>query len=248
MLFTKLPPEKLEISQGGWIVRPVQYKNYYAYRAISAPIIQIRSAHYRDSLEGILKVAIIDSSSPEDFFSGTVDSILTQKQLDLLGIESKLRVGLDKEHFAKALRASRTSDVVHISCHGEEEKTGICLGIGGKHSFVDWEEFVQIFQTVKCAPSALVMSACFGGDYKLARLFAKAKHRPSIIFGSREGRPHADYTTAWAILYRILDLTEIDKDESKRAVGHINGVLGDGDFVYRRWDTHKEHYRVYPTK
>ena len=193
-----------------------------------------------------MKVAIIDSSNPEDFYNGTVDSVLTRQLLELLDIDYTIRMGLDEEFFKKALRAARKSDVVHISCHGDADEEGIFLGIG-KHTFIDWEEFVQMFQDAKFSPSALVMSACFGGHYKLAKLFAKAKHKPGIIFGSRDDRPHADYVTAWTILYRILDLTKIDKDKSKVAVNHINGVV-DGQFVYRRWDAKKKTYMVYPSK
>jgi len=191
-----------------------------------------------------VRVGIIDSSGAEDFFKEKLDSIATHQILGLLGIESRIWYGLDERYFKKALSAARHSDVIHISCHGDVEKDGLILGNGDD---VSWEKLVSFFQENKHSPAALVMSACFGGIQGLAGMFQSAKYKPAIIFGSRDDRYPKDYATAWAILYRVLDIMNLDKAKSKIAVDHINAVL-QGKFVYRRWDSKKKHYRVYPVK
>jgi len=193
-----------------------------------------------------MKVAVIESSGPDDFYNGTVDGLSTHQLLGILRIHARFNYGLDTKHLRKSLERAKTLkfDVVHLSCHGDEDRKGFFLGSG---DLITWADFVHLFQEKEYSPKALVLSACFGGTRPLALEFKKTKHRPAMIFGSRDARPHGDYATAWAILYRVLMDSEIDKDTAKVAIRHINAVVK-GDFVYRRWDKTKKAFRVYPEK
>lgn len=193
-----------------------------------------------------MKVAVIESSGADDFYHGTLDGLSTHQLLSILRINSRFTYGLDLNNLNKSLARAKAykNNVLHLSCHGESKGRGLVLGTG---VFLPWADFVKLLQDKEYAPTALVVSACFGGIARLAAEFNKVKFRPSMIFGSRDARPHGDYATAWAILYRVLKDSNIDKDIAKVAVRHINAVVK-GNFVYRGWDSRKQRYHVYPSR
>jgi len=89
------------------------------------------------------------------------------------------------------------------------------------------------------------MSACCGAASGLGRAFAKAKKRPSIIIGSRDKRPPADYVAAWSLLYRAFRRSGIDQEVAQKVLEAICAVVHK-NFRYLRWSEKKQRYLQYP--
>jgi hypothetical protein len=53
--------------------------------------------------EGAMKVFIIESSNPEDFYRRELDGSAAQGILNILGIRNELRLAMDREYFQKAI-------------------------------------------------------------------------------------------------------------------------------------------------
>lgn len=191
-----------------------------------------------------MKVFIIESSYPEDFYKQQLDGIAAQGILNILGIRNELRFALDREYFEKAIADAKTQNctVIHLSCHGDED--GIALASNYQPS---WDKFADLFQRNKWCPKALVMSSCCGATSGIRRAFKKKVKRPEIIFGSSDERSYGEYTVAWAILYRRFKKDGINKDSAKQALKEIHAVVSD-KFLYRRWNTAQGEYVFYPRK
>jgi hypothetical protein len=189
-----------------------------------------------------MKVLIVESSTPKDFFSEELDGPLTHHLTKLLGINSKLVYGLNELHLKKAvaLAAKDRCDVLHISCHGRE--AGITLTDKGK---VDWPMFVEMFTENRCAPKALVMSSCWGAADGLADEFEKVRYRPNIIFGSTDPRYYNEYAVAWTILYNAFSNDGVHRTVAREALRAICAVAH-RNFRYLRWHDEKKAYVQYP--
>lgn len=189
-----------------------------------------------------MKVFIIESSYPEDFYGQKLDGIAAQGILNILGIKNQLRFVLDREHFDKAVVEAKASHctVIHLSCHGGED--GIALADNYQPT---WDEFAEFFQKRKWSPEALVMSSCCGATSGIRRAFSAKSQKPGIIFGSSDERSHGEYTVAWAILYRRFKKDGIDKDSAQQALKEIHAVVS-AQFLYRRWSASRKKYLSYP--
>lgn len=119
-----------------------------------------------------MKVFIVESSYPEDFYRQKLDGIAAQGILNILSIRNELRFALDWEHFEKAISDAKAqnSTVIHLSCHGDED--GIALANNFQPS---WNKFADLFQQNKWCPKALVMSACCGATRGIRDAF---KNKP----------------------------------------------------------------------
>jgi hypothetical protein len=191
-----------------------------------------------------MKVLIIESASPEDFYDNQLDSNSTSQLLRLLDIDFEMRIALDRHQLSRALKSAHDGDfdVIHLSCHGDEH--GIQVADG---KCINWEPLGSLFQKRKSTPDALVMSACCGAASGIGDAFAKIKRRPDIIFGSTDERCYHDFAVAWAILYRVFLLRGVNRDAAQQALAHINAVVRP-TFRYRRWDDAKGKYLVFPGK
>jgi hypothetical protein len=165
-----------------------------------------------------MKVLIIESGSPTDFYNDQLEGNSTLRLLQLLKIKSEMHLVLDKRRLSKALKlaAEEHFHVIHISCHGD--KDGIQLADGTN---LDWNPLAALFQKHKVKPSALVMSACCGASSGIGNAFAKERLRPNIIFGSKDSRNYHDYAVAWAIMYRTFRLDGVHRDSAQKALAHI---------------------------
>jgi hypothetical protein len=192
-----------------------------------------------------MKVLIIESSYPKDFYNDELDGKSTCELLKLLGASPKLLYALDRSHFQKAIEfaAEHKYEALHISCHGDEN--GIALT--AKKDELEWNEFAACFQKTTRCPDALIMSACCGADSKIGLEFAKVRLRPKIIFGSTDSRSYSQYAVAWALLYRRFMLKGINRDAAQDALSQINAVVHTA-FKYRRWDQSSKKYLVFPGK
>jgi len=191
-----------------------------------------------------MKVFIIESSYPKDFYRQKLDGIAAQGILNILSIPNELRFALDHEHFEKAIADAKTlnSTVIHLSCHGDQD--GIALANNYQPS---WTKFADLFQENKWCPKALVMSSCCGATSGIRGAFKIKAKKPEIIFGSSDERSYGEYTVAWAILYHRFKKDGIDKDSAQQALKEIHAVVSD-KFLYRRWDASQHEYRSYPRK
>jgi len=194
-------------------------------------------------------VYIIDSNYPADHYAERADGIVAQHILKALGIQTDLRLALDREHFRKAVRRAlrQGCDVLHISTHGDDDSIAVCNdhpGSGLPEGF-HWDEFVSLFQGRYDAPTALVMSACNGASTRLAQAFAAARNRPKIIIGSSDERYPADYVAAWALLYRRFKRKGIKRGVAQRALADISAAVHK-NFRYLRWDDGRKRYLRYP--
>ena len=191
-----------------------------------------------------MKVFIIESSYPKDFYKHQLDGIAAQGILNILGIRNELRFALDREHFEKAIADAKIQNctVVHLSCHGDED--GIALTNNYQPS---WDKFADLFQHHEWIPKALVMSACCGATSGIRDAFRNKPKKPGIIFGSSDGRSYGEYTVAWAMLYRRFKRDGINKDSAKLALKEIHAVVSD-KFLYRRWSASRDSYVSYPGK
>jgi hypothetical protein len=169
-----------------------------------------------------MKVLIIESGSPMDFYNDQLDGNSTRRLLQLLSVKSEMHIVLDERRLSRALKlaADDNFDVVHLSCHGD--RSGIQLA---DQTDIDWEPFAALFQKHKLQPRALVMSACCGASSGIGEAFANARLRPDIIFGSKDPRDYHEYAVAWAILYRIFCLEGVNRDAAQKALAHINAVV-----------------------
>jgi hypothetical protein len=138
-----------------------------------------------------MKVFIIESSYPEDFYRRQLDGIAAQGILNILRIRNELRFALDREHFEKAIADAKAqnSTVIHLSCHGDED--GIALANNYQPS---WDKFADLFQHNNWSPKALVMSACCGATSGIRDAFKDKSKKPEIIFGSWDERFYGEYT------------------------------------------------------
>lgn len=189
-----------------------------------------------------MKVLIIKSSSPSDFYKNQLDGNSTSQLLRLLNIDFEMRVALDEQRLSRALKFAHEGnfDVLHISCHGD--KDGIQLA---NQKCIDWEPLASLFQKHKSHPRALIMSACCGAASGIGRAFAKIRLRPNIIFGSTDERYYHEYAVAWAILYRVFLISGVHRDAAQQALAHINAVVNPR-FKYRRWDDTEGKYLIFP--
>ena len=105
-----------------------------------------------------MKVIIIESSYPEDFYRRELDGNSVASLLNTIRIENELRYVLDFAHFKKAISEGmhRRFQILHLSCHGDE--TGVALADNYQPA---WAEFAHAFQD-SGSPPVLVMSACCG--------------------------------------------------------------------------------------
>ena len=190
-----------------------------------------------------MKVLIVESSYPKDFFAERLDGLVTLHLTRLLRIDAKLVYALDKPHFDKAiaLAANDDYDVLHLSCHGDDK--GIAVT---DNDDVDWPNIASLFDKNRFQPSALVMSACCGGSDGLAEAFeGKSRMRPNIIFGSTDARDYNEYALAWTILYNKFHSEGVHRDVAQEALKEIHAT-GGSSFRYMRWDGTKKHYRNFP--
>ena len=189
-----------------------------------------------------MKVLIIESGSPGDFYDNQLDGNSTSQLLRLLGIAYEMRVVLDEQWLSNAIKHVRDEkfDVVHISCHGDKNCIQLANG-----KCIDWQSLATLFQRHKAHPSALVMSSCCGVASGIGRAFADIRFQPKIIFGSTDARRYHDYAVAWAILYRVFLLNNVDREAAQQALAHINAVVSP-KFKYRRWDDKDGKYLVFP--
>jgi hypothetical protein len=191
-----------------------------------------------------MKVLIIESASPDDFYDDQLDGNSTSQLLRLLNINFEMRIALDERRLCRALKFATEGnfDVIHLSCHGD--KDGIQLA---NRASIDWDPLAALFQKYKAHPRALVMSSCCGAASGIGYAFAKVQLRPNIIFGSTDERYYHDYAVAWAILYRVFLLEGVHRDAAQQALAHINAVVSP-KFKYRRWDDTEEKYLIFPGK
>lgn len=96
-----------------------------------------------------MKVFIIESSYPKDFYKQKLDGIAARGILNSLGVKNELRFVLDREHFKKALADAKTMNfnLIHLSCHGGED--GIALA---NNYQLSWDEFADLFQEIALVP------------------------------------------------------------------------------------------------
>jgi len=188
------------------------------------------------------KVFIIESSYPVDYYSRQLDGIATRSLLDVLQLENRIRMVLDKEHFQKGLDEASANGyrILHLSCHGDED--GIALANNYQPT---WDEFADFFQNIDHCPTVLVMSACAGACKGIADAFRSRTKRPAIIFGSVDERTYAEYATAWAILYHCFKKRGINTVAAQTALKQISVVVS-SKFRYRRWSAKPSSYRVFP--
>lgn len=189
-----------------------------------------------------MKLLIIESSYPKDFFSERLDGHVTQHLAKLLRIRARLVYAVDEEHLDKAfaLAAREKYDVVHISCHGDE--SGIAVT---DNTDIDWPQLVRFFTDNRFSPDALVMSSCCGASDDLADEFEKVRWRPKIIFGSTDKRAYNEYAVAWTILYDRFAKEGVDRDVAQEALRAISATVH-RNFRYLRWDGNHLHYRHFP--
>lgn len=189
-----------------------------------------------------MKVFIIESSYPRDFYTQKLDGVAAQGILNILGVENELRFVLDREHFEEAIADAKglNCNLVHLSCHGDED--GIALANDYQPS---WDKFADLFQENAWCPKALVMSSCCGATSGIRKAFQKKPRRPGIIFGSSDERSYGEYTVAWAILYHRFKKDGVNKDAAQQALKEIHAVVSD-KFLYRRWSDSRREYRFYP--
>jgi hypothetical protein len=189
-----------------------------------------------------MKVLIIESSYPKDFFSEQLDGHIARHLTKLLGIDSELVYALDTRHLKKAIaRAAKGRyDVLHISCHGREN--GIILT---DKTDIEWLEFVGMFTANRYCPNALVMSSCWGATDGVADEFEKVAFRPNIIFGSTDERYYNEYAVAWTVLYNYFHTEGVDRQVARKALRAISAIAHK-NFRYLRWHDQKEEYVQYP--
>lgn len=191
-----------------------------------------------------MKVLIVESSDPSDFYDDQLDGPSTLQLLRLFDIRCELRMVIDRAHFVKALEyaAAKDFDVIHLSCHGNVNGVGLA-----DDTFLRWAEFARLFQRHRVQLRALVMSSCYGASAGVGRAFEAHSLRPNIIFGSTDARRYYDYSLAWAILYRLFKKKGVTRDAAQIALAHITAVVT-RSFRYRRWDDSGEQYLAYPTR
>jgi len=120
-----------------------------------------------------VRVFIIESSYPEDFYKQKLDGIAAQGTLNILGVTNEFRFVLDRQHFERAIADARglNCGLIHLSCHGDED--GIALADNHQPA---WDEFADFFQRNNWCPNALVMSSCCGATSGIRKsLREKAK-------------------------------------------------------------------------
>jgi hypothetical protein len=188
-----------------------------------------------------MKVFIIESNYPKDFYAGRLDGVITAQLLGLLGATTKLKYALDLVHFKKSIKeASRGGyDVLHISCHGGDD--GIALS---NNEQLDWTQFAACLQEHGSCPKALVMSSCCGASTGVGTAFSRVTVKPNIIFGSTDERSFDEYAVAWAILYKEFR-DGVSREAAQSALKKICSSVH-GEFRYRRWSDDEEKYLIFP--
>ena len=175
-----------------------------------------------------MRVFIIESSYPKDFYEQKLDGIAAQGILNILGVENELRFVLDRKHFEKAIADAKAMNcnLIHLSCHGGED--GIALADNYQPS---WDKFADLFQGIAWCPHALVMSSCCGATSGIRKAFQTKPRRPEIIFGSSDERSYGEYTVAWAILYHRFKIDGVNKDAAQQALKEIHAVVSDNSSI-----------------
>lgn len=191
-----------------------------------------------------MRVFIIESSNPKDFYEQKLDGIAAQGILNILGVKNELRFVLDRKHFEKAIVEAKAMNcnLIHLSCHGGED----CIALADNYQ-PSWDKFADLFQGIGWCPHALVMSSCCGATSGIRKAFQTKPRRPGIIFGSSDERSYGEYTVAWAILYHRFKIDGVNKDAAQQALKEIHAVVSD-KFLYRRWSDSGREYRFYPGK
>jgi len=194
-----------------------------------------------------LKVFIVESVSPEDFYARHWEGHVVEEIVRLLNGKTCYRIVLNRNLLRKAIKTASESGygIFHLSCHGDEE--GIQLS---DRKNVSWEELAESFQKAATMPKALILSSCVGGDVGIARVFKEYKRRPDVIFGAEASEKKHLLTfpgacISWPILYTVLATRGMEPDAFKDAVNKMNQITPH-QFVYRRWDG--KTYRRYPGK
>lgn len=187
-----------------------------------------------------MKILVVEANNPEDFYRERLDGRGVHTLLDAMQVKSELRMVLRPKYLRAAIiRAARDFDVLHLSCHGDED------GISIVDADLSWEEFVDLFRDTPHDLPALVLSSCCGASSDITRAFATSAKRPRIIFGSTEALTYGDYCVAWAILYNRFRTNGVSRDSARQAMKQINAVVHQS-FVYRRWDEQTKRYLKYP--
>jgi hypothetical protein len=187
-------------------------------------------------------VFIIDTNYPEDHYHDRADGTIAQHILKAIGITADFRLAMNEVYLKKSIRRAlaQKCDVIHLSCHGDDDGIGICDG-----SELSWEHFADLFQAYESPPKALVMSSCRGAADGIKNAFENVPKRPTIIVGTTADKYPADYVAAWALLYRDFKRNGIDKGTAQEALKNICAVV-DESFRYLRWDDTASKYLRFP--
>jgi hypothetical protein len=174
-------------------------------------------------------VFIVDSNYPKDHYLERADGEIAQQILKALNIKADLRLALDREYFGKAVKRAlnQKCDVLHISCHGDDEGIGLCSDDpdSDQPMGLDWKQLADLFQDHDHTPVALIMSACCGAASGLGDAFTRVSKRPSIIIGSTDKRYPADYVAAWSLIYRKFKRSGIDKETAQLVLEDVCAVV-----------------------
>jgi hypothetical protein len=190
-----------------------------------------------------MRVYIVEASSTADFYDQSLDGRSAQNLLNTICVPNEFRMALTPTYLQKAIEEASAGgfDILHLSCHGDKEGTGIFV----VNKFLPWPEFARLFRQIEGNAPALVMSSCCGAASGISSAFEDCRIQPPFIFGSTAVLGYSEYCAAWAILYHRLINDGVSKDSAMTAMEHINAVVHDS-FIYRRWDEEERKYKKWP--
>lgn len=202
----------------------------------------------------IFLVYIVESPSPDDFYSNRSEGALLASAAALDGIPSVVRIVINHEKLVQALsfgivdaakhHPSRLP-ILHISAHGYDD--GIQLSDGGTLS---WEHLRELLIPLNKALNGgliLCMSTCKG--YSACRMAMHASHNPSLPFcalvANTDEPRWSSTAVGYAAFYHRLLLGASVRD----AVEAMKVASGDPNWVFDMADSiHRSYVEKFPPR
>lgn len=104
-----------------------------------------------------MKVAIIESVSPEDVKSKRFEGPDLDKYLRGVGATTSYKYVRNETEFGQAVAGAADADVVHVSCHANDEGIGL-----EDQTFIRWEDLRKVAGDA-LKDKKLSLSSCEGG-------------------------------------------------------------------------------------
>ena len=189
-----------------------------------------------------MKVAIIESVSPEDVQAKRYEGPDLEGHLKKIGVTTSYEYVRNKADLSQAIAGAADADVVHVSCHANDEGIGL-----EDQTFIRWEELKEVAGN-GLKDKKLSLSSCEGGVRSSPGRLLFQGGRASRLVGPFEAVDWGESLGAFKVYYdgilRNRPLADIADDMNKVATARFRIYERTGISTYDVFPTDPNPHRV----